>query len=342
MRSPVILTRRFGNADWDAALRATGVVGIAAIPLVLLVPRAEALVMLVLAVLWLRSPAAAFSMIGLEPLLMLYGRLYPVWLVVLVATAASVVVEVISLHVMRGVMAMKLLERVRGHVRGSRLMRLFARRPAAAVAFAAFSPIPDWVTRSIGAVAGYPIGRYVAADTVGRLPKIWIPVALGSVIGLPANGLLAVSVGSVTLGAVAAVIHYRLATRPRRHPPGRAKWAVAVSVLALIVAGCGPAWRCAPIAATAHIGPREQVTIFHGRASTRLHGIRLGPDSLSGVPFFKPPGCDSCRVAISRAQIDSVGFGGVPEADFIGGLIIAVPLAVLLHTGLLLMGLGGD
>lgn len=336
------LTRRLGNADWDAALRATGVVGIAAIPLVLLVPRAEALVMLVLAVLWLRSPAAAFSMIGLEPLLMLYGRLYPVWLVVLVATAASVVVEIISLHVMRGVMAMKLLERVRGHVRGSRLMRLFARRPAAAVALAAFSPIPDWVTRSIGAVAGYPIGRYVAADTLGRLPKIWIPVALGSVIVLPGRWLLAVSAGSIVLGAFAAVVHYRLATRPRRAPTGRATWAVAASVLALIVAGCGRPLRCEPITATAHIGPREQVTVFHGRQATRLHGVRLGPDSLSGVPFFKPPGCDSCRVAIPRAQIDSVGMGGVPEEDFIGGLIIAVPLTIMLITGLLLLGWGAD
>jgi uncharacterized membrane protein YdjX (TVP38/TMEM64 family) len=210
---PSILRRRFGDADWDAALRATGVVGVVAIPLVLLVPRAEGLVMLVLAVLWLRSPAAAFSMIGLEPLLMLYGRLYPVWLVVVVATVASVVVEVISVRVMRGVMALRLLERVRGHVRGSRLMALFQRKPAVAIAVAAFSPVPDWVTRSIGAVARYPIARYVLADTIGRLPKIWIPVALGSIIVLPAGLLLAVSGGSVLLGAAAALAHFALAKR---------------------------------------------------------------------------------------------------------------------------------
>jgi uncharacterized membrane protein YdjX (TVP38/TMEM64 family) len=210
-----LLRRRFGSADWDAALRATGVVGIIAIPFVLLVPRAEALVMLVLAVLWLRSPAAAFSMIGLEPLLMLYGRLYPVWLVVAVATAASIVVEIISVRVMRGVMAMRLLEQVRGHVRGSRLMALFQRRPAVAIAVAALSPVPDWVTRSIGAVARYPIGKYVLADTIGRLPKIWIPVALGSIIILPAKLLLAISTGSVGLGALAALTHYALAARKR-------------------------------------------------------------------------------------------------------------------------------
>jgi uncharacterized membrane protein YdjX (TVP38/TMEM64 family) len=208
-----LATHHFGDREWDAALRATGVVGIIAIPLILLVPGIEALVLLVLAVLWLRSPVAAFSMIGLEPLLMLYGRLYPVWLVVLVATAASVVVEIISLHVMRGVMALRLLERVRGHVRGSKLMALFQRRPGVAIAVAALSPVPDWVTRSIGAVARYPIGRYVLADTIGRLPKIWIPVALGSVLIIPSKVLLAVSVGSVALGAVAGAVHYAVIAR---------------------------------------------------------------------------------------------------------------------------------
>lgn len=210
--------RRFGNRDWDAALRSTGIVGGLAIPCVLYVPGIEPLVLLVLAVLWLRSPAAAFSMIGLEPLLMLYGRLYPVWVVVAVATAASVVVEIISLRVMRGVMALRLLDRVRGHVQGSRLMGMFRKRPMVAVALAAFSPVPDWVTRSIGAVARYPIGRYVAADTAGRLPKIWIPVALGSVFVVPAAWLLVISVGSIALGAFAAVAHWRYASR--RAGPG--------------------------------------------------------------------------------------------------------------------------
>ena len=203
--SYVLFRRRFGSAEWDAALRATGVVGLVAIPLVLLVPGVEPLIGLALTTLWLRGPAAGVMPVGLEPVLMLYGRLYPAWLVTLVAACASAYAEILSLQLMRGVMAMRMLERVRHTVQGSRVMRLFGRSPAAAIAIAALSPIPDWITRTLSAVARYPTRRYVLADTLGRLPKLWIPAALGTVVAIPDRWLIAAAVGSIVIGGVAGI-----------------------------------------------------------------------------------------------------------------------------------------
>lgn len=162
----------------------------------------ESLVGLVLATLWMRGPASAFIPVGLEPVLMYYGRLYPAWQVTLVAAGASACAEVISLHLVRGVMATRLLARARCSVQGSRMMRLFNRHPAVAIAVTAVSPIPDWITRTFAAVSHYPTWRYVLADTLGRLPKLWIPAALGTVIAIPTGWLLAVSVGSIAIGGV--------------------------------------------------------------------------------------------------------------------------------------------
>jgi hypothetical protein len=41
----------------------------------------------------------------------------------------------------------------------------------------------------------------------------------------------------------------------------------------------------------------------------------IADDSISGVPFTSSPSCDSCRVAVPRAMVDSVRLGN-PTAGF--------------------------
>ena len=47
----------------------------------------------------------------------------------------------------------------------------------------------------------------------------------------------------------------------------------------------------------------------------RWHGVIVTTDSLSGIPFQRPLDCDTCRVAVRLATIDSVRIGN-PEAGF--------------------------
>jgi hypothetical protein len=93
---------------------------------------------------------------------------------------------------------------------------------------------------------------------------------------------------------------------------------------------CGAGWhRITPPAPTT-LPSRQQVEVWQGGRVLRLHAVRLTNDSLSGVPFVKPPDCDSCRVGLPRAAIDSLRTGN-PTAGFwkMVGLSLVGTLAVV-------------
>jgi len=52
--------------------------------------------------------------------------------------------------------------------------------------------------------------------------------------------------------------------------------------------------------------PREQFQIFTAAGTVRAHGVRSDSMSLSYVSYVLPPDCDSCRVTIPLATVDSV------------------------------------
>jgi len=54
---------------------------------------------------------------------------------------------------------------------------------------------------------------------------------------------------------------------------------------------------------------RKQFQIFTLDGPMRVHGVRLDSTSLSYVSYLLPPGCDSCRVTIPLATVDSVRTG---------------------------------
>jgi hypothetical protein len=66
----------------------------------------------------------------------------------------------------------------------------------------------------------------------------------------------------------------------------------------------------------------------------RLHGVVVKADSVSGIPFFKPLDCDSCRVGLRRTEVDSLRVGD-PMNGFWGttALGVAVALVVLCRLG---------
>ncbi|MFL5530360.1 MAG: hypothetical protein ACJ8BC_00045 [Gemmatimonadales bacterium] len=52
--------------------------------------------------------------------------------------------------------------------------------------------------------------------------------------------------------------------------------------------------------------PRQEVEIWRGSQATTLHGVQVRSDSLTGVPLWRPPDCDSCRVVMPLGDIDSL------------------------------------
>jgi len=67
----------------------------------------------------------------------------------------------------------------------------------------------------------------------------------------------------------------------------------------------------------------------------RLHGVIVGADTVSGIPFVRSLDCDSCRVGIERAEVDSLRIGD-PVSGFwkTAALGAAVTLVALCRFGL--------
>jgi hypothetical protein len=100
------------------------------------------------------------------------------------------------------------------------------------------------------------------------------------------------------------------------------------SVTALLV-GCSPGWHRVTPSPSETLKTRQQFQVWtHGEAY-QWHGLRVTSDSVSGVPFTKPPMCDSCRVHLARAEVDSVRAGDPVGGLWGGGLLIGLALGLV-------------
>lgn len=109
---------------------------------------------------------------------------------------------------------------------------------------------------------------------------------------------------------------------------------------AIILQGCAAHWQRITLPPDTVLASRQQVQLWQGTRARVLHAVRVTPDSLLGIPFQKPPSCDSCRVTLARAQIDSVRFG---DQETVGLVTVAYPFAALiLFLYVSLRGLGGS
>jgi hypothetical protein len=72
---------------------------------------------------------------------------------------------------------------------------------------------------------------------------------------------------------------------------------------------------------------------------TLLHAVTLEADTLRGVPFTKPPTCDSCGVNLSLGTVDSLRVGNKERGFFrTTGLVLTIGLV----WAFLFRGVGGD
>lgn len=75
--------------------------------------------------------------------------------------------------------------------------------------------------------------------------------------------------------------------------------------------------------------PRDRYEIWSQGTGHQLHSLRLTPDSVSGVPWWNDPQCDSCRVAFARSAVDSVRspeFDTARTTALAGGVLLPIAL----------------
>ena len=204
-----LLRQRYGNVTWDGILRGSGLLALTAIPVVLYSPRIGELVAFLLITLWVNGPLSPFLPTTYEPVLMLFGRVYPPILIGGLGILGTLYVEYLNYHLYQRVLGHSALKGMRRSnvIRGT--IKLFQRAPFFTVWLCSWSPLPYWAVRFLSPMTGYSVRRHLVATFLGRFPRLWFFAALGLYWNISTRALVAISVGSI----VAAVIIWMLKGR---------------------------------------------------------------------------------------------------------------------------------
>jgi uncharacterized membrane protein YdjX (TVP38/TMEM64 family) len=197
------LTVRRGNLVWDGVIRGSGVAASAGIAVVAFAPApVVGLVGFLVATVWVNGPLGVFLPATYEPILIIFGRVYPPVVVGAVGIVGILYVEFLNYHLYRRVLESKVLQGLRDTRVVRRVVPLFRRAPFFTVWLCAWSPLPYWAVRMLAPLADYPVPRYLAATFLGRFPRIWLFAALGA-LAIPTSWMMAVTFGSIALALLA-------------------------------------------------------------------------------------------------------------------------------------------
>ena len=109
---------------------------------------------------------------------------------------------------------------------------------------------------------------------------------------------------------------------------GWRRWAAVAAALA--ATGCGT-WQGRPEVLARSLGPRDQVRIWARGSGYQVHGVQVRGDSVVGVPFIRPPTCDSCALRFARSEVDSVQVRAFDWRRSVVAAILAAPLVYGLY-----------
>lgn len=216
------LAARRGDMVWDGVLRGTGLLAVAGIAVLLCAPPAAVgLVGFLVVTIWVNGPLGMFLPATYEPILMLFGRLYPPVIVGAVGIAGTLYVEFLNYHLYGRVLSSSALTGLRESAVVRRVVPLFRRAPFFTVWLCAWSPLPYWVVRLLAPLARYPVRRYLVATLLGRFPRLWFFAALGA-LPIPTTWMVAVTLAAIAIALLAFLGRpalSALARRFRRHSP---------------------------------------------------------------------------------------------------------------------------
>jgi len=203
---PAVLRRRYGSAEWDAVLRASGLVALLAIYPAWRWPAVAGLVGFFCLTLFMSGPITVVVPAMFERLLMETGRLYPPLLLSVIADAGNLYMDNINYHVFGAAIGHPRLERARNSRVVQRMLALFQRSPFFAVWLCSWSPIPYWIVSTLAPLSRYSKRKYLFATFLGRFPRVWFFAALGLVVPISSQVLVTYVACAIILGIAVLVL----------------------------------------------------------------------------------------------------------------------------------------
>ncbi len=213
------LFRRFGSGQWDGLLRASGGVGLLAIPLVVWVPQTAPMVGFFLVTMWINGPVSFLFPAVYEPILMLYGQIYPPILVGAIGVSGTLLVEYVNYQLYRRVLDSDALAAIGRSRLSHKAVAGFSKAPFFTIWMCSWL-LPYWPMRIVSPLAGYPVDKHLWATFLGRFPRLWFFAALGAWWRVDYLLLLGVSAAAVAVSVTLVLVGKRVvsSTGDQRRP----------------------------------------------------------------------------------------------------------------------------
>ncbi len=203
-----LFRRRFGDSVWDGVLRGSGITVLLGIFILQYMPTAGPLVGFVLVTIWINGPIAFLFPAVYEPILMLFGRMYPPLLIGCLGTCGTLYVEYLNYHLYRRALYTDALAPFRRRRLVQRVTALFRKMPFFTVWLCSLL-LPYWPVRIVSPLAGYAVSRHLTATLLGRFPRLWFFAALGASLHVDPKVLLGIS--AAVAGSALVLILFRRA-----------------------------------------------------------------------------------------------------------------------------------
>lgn len=120
-----------------------------------------------------------------EPMLMMYGSLYPAFIVAVFAGVATFMVEIINYQMMVPICNIGQLKRFKQKRFYLILEKYFNKMPFFVIAFVGFTPVPHVPFRILSVLANYSIVRYSISTAIGRGLFYYLIALSGMVLNIP-------------------------------------------------------------------------------------------------------------------------------------------------------------
>jgi uncharacterized membrane protein YdjX (TVP38/TMEM64 family) len=210
------LVKQRGTPQWDAVIRATGVLCLLAIYPTLRWPQIAGLVGFFVISVVMNGPLSPLFPVFFEPVMFVAARVYSPFLVGLIATLGACYMEYLNYYLHEYAIFHPKLDRVRSNYWVRKSVELFEISPFWAIVLMAFTPLPYWPARILGPLTRYPIHRYLIATFVGRLPEWWLYAAFGKWLPISTPVLIVGTLAFTVLFLLFVLVQRQL--RARRQP----------------------------------------------------------------------------------------------------------------------------
>ncbi|MBN2030865.1 hypothetical protein JW824_11560 [bacterium] len=139
------------------------------------------------------------GIIPYDPMIIYFAKYHPMFWVVLVGVASTLLVEGINYSVLRTITNLKVMVKIREKHFVKKLIDLFYVSPFVALIMAGFLPIPYYPFRILVILSGYPFFNYLLTVFISKIMRMSCLVWVGHQMNIPDQIIFLFFIGIIVI-----------------------------------------------------------------------------------------------------------------------------------------------